>query len=64
MNALRADTLLKVIREDQERAAQRALQDHELELLRKETPQEAKGHVRLAQSLGLLLPRRKRVGSS
>ena len=61
MNDIRIESTLRHIREEQERAAQRALQKHELELLRKETPSGTEMHLRLAQTFNLHLGRRLRL---
>ncbi len=53
------DAQLKHVQEEQERAAQRALRAHEARLALRSS--EEKRSLRLAQNLGLLLPRRMRA---
>ena len=59
MNSFAIETMQKIKRDDHERAAQRALLEHEVKLARRETRTSQQKVLRFARYLGLLSPRRR-----
>ena len=63
MNLFNNEASLKHIIRQQEKAARQAQLEHELWLLKQETPPEVDAYSRMIQSLSSFTFKRKRVGS-
>ena len=59
MNFFSVETMLKIKRDDHERAAQKALLEYEVKLVHQDAPPNQHRVLRFAHYLGLLSPRRR-----
>ena len=59
MNFFSVETMLKIKRDDHERAAQQALLEYEVKLAHQDTPPNQHKVLRFTHYLGLLSPRRR-----